>query len=265
MRIGLLADIHSNLPALDAALRALKLAGVDAIAVAGDTIGYGPFPNECIDAVRASTDLVVAGNHELYLIGPPADAQYGRLAEESLLWTRKRLGQRQWDWLRALPRHAEVANAVVTHASLENSHEYVVRPRQVARQLQLLRLSHPASEVLVLGHTHAPMYKAEGRRVEVAPLRRRHYEPHTHLLINPGSVGQSRQWERTPRARFAILDVTAREIRWFALRYDHKAMLRGLIDAGLPLRNIHFRPTATDAVKRVLRRRTDLHWRARQA
>ncbi len=261
MRIGLLADIHSNLPALDAALRTLRSVGVDAIAVAGDTIGYGPFPNECIDVVRRSTDFVVAGNHELFLIGDHAERRYGTLARESLLWTRGRLGQPQWNWLYRLPRQVELANVVVTHGSLASPHEYVVRPSQVARQLELLGRDHPTAEALVLGHTHAPTYKEEGRRVSPTPLTRRRYGPAARVLINPGSVGQSRQLERRPHARFAVLDVAVREVRWFAVRYDHPETIRALVAAGLPAAGIHFRPTAAAAVARLLRRRTDFRRR----
>lgn len=260
MRIGLLADIHGNLPALEAVLRTLKSTGVDAIVVAGDTIGYGPFPNECIDAVRASTDLVVAGNHELFLVGEQGDAHYGQLAVTSLLWTKVRLRQPQWDWLNRLPRQAELANVVVTHGSLASPHEYIVRPRQAAHQLELLRRTFPAAEALVLGHTHAPTYMEDGHRAPLGPLRRRRYQQ--RILINPGSVGQSRQRERWPRARFAVLDAAAHGVTWYAVPYDHGETLRALREAGLPAVNVHFRPAALVALARAARRRTDIRLNA---
>lgn len=263
MRIGLLTDIHGNLPALDAALRTLRSAGVNAIVVAGDTIGYGPFPNECIDAVRANADLAVVGNHELFVMGRGADGHYSPLATRSLLWTKERLGKRQWNWLHGLPRLVQLGTAVVTHGSLASPHEYVVRPTQVANQMELLRRHDPGAEALVLGHTHTPMYKEEGRRVSLTSLGRRRYGPGSRVIINPGSVGQSRQWELLPHARFAILDVAVREVRWFAVRYDHNETLRALVAAGLPASGLHARPTVAAAVARVLRRRTDFRWRAR--
>ena len=46
MRYGVLADVHGNLDALRAVLRALERHGVDRYLVAGDLVGYGPYPNK---------------------------------------------------------------------------------------------------------------------------------------------------------------------------------------------------------------------------
>ena len=69
MRYAVLADIHGNLHALDAALAALKDAEVDGYLVAGDLVGYGPFPNECVERVAELDAACVAGNHDLIVLG----------------------------------------------------------------------------------------------------------------------------------------------------------------------------------------------------
>ena len=51
MRFALLADIHGNLPALEAVMRALKVDAPDDILVAGDWIS-GPCENETFDLLR---------------------------------------------------------------------------------------------------------------------------------------------------------------------------------------------------------------------
>lgn len=48
MRIGIISDIHGNLPALDEVLADLATRRVEAIYCLGDLVGYGPFPNEVI-------------------------------------------------------------------------------------------------------------------------------------------------------------------------------------------------------------------------
>lgn len=48
MRVAVLADIHGNLPALDAALDDIDAAGVDAIVLNGD-IATRPMPAETLD------------------------------------------------------------------------------------------------------------------------------------------------------------------------------------------------------------------------
>ena len=48
MRLGVLSDLHANLPALEAALEALRAEGVDEVLVLGDLVGYGPHPRQVI-------------------------------------------------------------------------------------------------------------------------------------------------------------------------------------------------------------------------
>ncbi len=69
MRVAVLADIHGNLPALEAALRDLDAAGVDAIVLNGD-LADGPMPAQTLDRleelgkraiwVRGNTDRSLA-------------------------------------------------------------------------------------------------------------------------------------------------------------------------------------------------------------
>ena len=49
-RIGVISDIHSNLAALDAVIGAVG--SVDGWWCLGDIVGYGPQPNEVIEAIR---------------------------------------------------------------------------------------------------------------------------------------------------------------------------------------------------------------------
>ena len=69
MRYGVLADVHGNLDALRAVLRALERHGVDRYLVAGDLVGYGPYPNECVAALAELPATCVAGNHDLIALG----------------------------------------------------------------------------------------------------------------------------------------------------------------------------------------------------
>ena len=68
MRIGLLSDVHGNLPALEAVLEACSIR-CDALWCLGDTVGYGASPNECVELVRDRCELVLAGNHDLAATG----------------------------------------------------------------------------------------------------------------------------------------------------------------------------------------------------
>lgn len=59
MKLAVLTDVHANLPALRAALRALEQEGFDLLVHLGDAIAIGPFPSECLE-------LLLSGRKALY-------------------------------------------------------------------------------------------------------------------------------------------------------------------------------------------------------
>src|SRR3954447_24462817 len=87
MRFAVISDVHANLHALDAALAFLATQDVDGYLCAGDLVGYGPFPNECVRRVAALGGPCVAGNHDLIAIGRLSDERCIPLAQASLRWT----------------------------------------------------------------------------------------------------------------------------------------------------------------------------------
>ena len=52
MRIGILSDIHGNLPALEAVLANVKKQDLDELYCLGDLVGYGAFPNEVVARIQ---------------------------------------------------------------------------------------------------------------------------------------------------------------------------------------------------------------------
>jgi predicted phosphodiesterase len=73
MRLAVLADAHANLPALEAALGAVRSLGCDAVYHLGDLISIGPYPAECLRLALATPGLrLTLGNHEtVYARGIP--------------------------------------------------------------------------------------------------------------------------------------------------------------------------------------------------
>jgi putative phosphoesterase len=62
MRIGLISDVHGNLPALETVLS--DMPNVDTVVCVGDVIGYNPWPRECLERVRDEASVTVQGNHD---------------------------------------------------------------------------------------------------------------------------------------------------------------------------------------------------------
>jgi putative phosphoesterase len=225
-RYGVIADVHANIHALDTVLAALERAGVDGYLCAGDLVGYGPRPNECVERVAALGAVVVAGNHDLIALGRLASDGLGPLPVRTLEWTRSVLEEDARTWLEGLPLRASTDNGVVlAHGSLDDPTEYV-------RDCSVLSALDPGDRILILGHTHEPLEcEAGGRR-----------------LFNPGSVGQSR--ERRPVARALVLDTDSAEAQFLALDYDVRATERELRAAGLPPSACHLAPGRLARLKR---------------
>lgn len=72
MHIGLLADIHGNLPALEAVLAAIKKHQPDRIISLGDQVNLGPSPREVLDLLRKEGVECLGGNHERYILAAMA-------------------------------------------------------------------------------------------------------------------------------------------------------------------------------------------------
>jgi predicted phosphodiesterase len=253
VRYGVLADIHANLPALETAIQTLESHGIDAYIVAGDLVGYGPHPNECVELVAGLDAVCVAGNHDLIVLGQLSDQRCIELARASLRWTSRVLGGDARAFLGALPLRASISAGVeVAHGSLHDPQEYTVGEKRASRQLALLRTERPDAAVLVLGHTHRPFAFAldQGRlRARAStPLR---IAPETPVLLNPGGVGQSR--ELRPRVRCMVLDLEAHEARFLAVPYDIAACRRALRQVGLSPASCHLRPSPLRAATRITR------------
>ena len=136
MRVAVLADIHGNLPALDAVLREVEAAGVDAVVLAGD-LADGPMPAQTLDrleelGVRA---VWVRGNTDRWL----ADAFDGTFQPSGLPtnppaayfeWCAARIGQAHRDRLASLPLSATLdvdglGPVTFCHATARDDNEFI--------------------------------------------------------------------------------------------------------------------------------------------
>jgi putative phosphoesterase len=217
MKIGILSDIHGNLPALQAVERELERQGVDQLVNLGDVSFRGPAPKACWEAVRAMGAPVLRGNTEDWLTG--AQPIPGAL-EPVKAWTVERLGVRTLDEMAALPLHHRQTVAgkriLFVHGSPRSNMEFLF-PYTPEGELQAA-LANCAADIVVCGHTHWTF----SRRVD---------EVH---LIGVGSVGLP--FDGDPAAACAVLEVTAEAVRLTHLRvaYDGARTLAIAADAGFP-------------------------------
>ena len=67
-RLGVLADIHGNLPALQAVIEDMAAFKVDHVVVGGDCIVGAPFPAQVMETVITHNWAVIRGNNAFYLL-----------------------------------------------------------------------------------------------------------------------------------------------------------------------------------------------------
>lgn len=234
MRYGLLSDVHANLPALLAVLGAFRQREIDTYVCAGDVVGYGPHPAECIAAVDALKAAWILGNHELMLLGRLPRDRAGPLARRTIEWTRAVLPGHTLRRLDRLPLTAELEGGViVAHGSLNDPSLRITRHPQMVSELDQLGQQHPQAWLLVLGHTHRVFVANSRTELRWAGLRPRvRLTADTRYIVNPGSVGQSRGY--LGGARAAVLDTATRTLELLAVRYDTSSLENDLTAVGFP-------------------------------
>jgi len=217
LKIGLIADPHSNLTALQAVLG--HMPRVNAILCAGDLVGYGAEPNEVVELSRSKGVRSVLGNHDYGAVTRDTST-FNPWASNALLWTADTLSEENAKYLRGLPERMRVnlggKRIYIVHGSPRDPlFEYVLPDISNSDLLGLVR--DVEADIIVLGHTHVPMSRAIGGK----------------LVLNPGGLGQPR--DRDPRASYMVIRVGDEvEVKLERVEYDVRRAADRISSAGLP-------------------------------
>lgn len=237
MRYLIVSDIHANLEALQAVLEQAR-GEYDKVICCGDIVGYGPNPNEVTEVIRELQPLAVRGNHEKAALGMVDLSLFNPLAKQAALWTRDVLTPENREYLRLLPS-GPIYNVDFTlvHGSLLDEDEYLID-----REEALLSLRNAPHPVTFFGHTHIQggfVVLEDGRSGILNPVVRPGvYEgelaidPRHRYLINPGSVGQPRDYDS--RAAFVIYHAEEQRIRYLRVDYRVQTTQEKMQQASLP-------------------------------
>lgn len=238
MRTALLADIHSNLEALQACLAHARREGAGRFVFLGDLVGYGADPVACLEIIAGLAEQgapVVQGNHDAACLGGILpDMSY--TARDAIYWTRDQLGARERAFLAGLPLAVAEEDRLYVHASAEQPEAwpYITGTQDAARAL-----AATAARIVLVGHVHEPLlyFTTPGgiprafRPVPGVPLPLSEFR---RWLVIVGSAGQPR--DGNPAACYALHDPAAGTLTHFRVPYDAQAAAKKIIDAGLPER-----------------------------
>ncbi len=197
--LGLLYDIHGNLPALDAVLADASAQGVERFVLGGDYALFGAWPEETVERLRGLDAVWIRGNGERWTAAPEEapDAVQGAIAR-----SRELLGEDVVRELAGLPETHADGDTLYCHGSPESDvRSFLPDPADDEREL----LSGVRHARLVFGHTHLAFTRRAETGVE---------------LVNPGSVGMP--FDGDHRAAWAVAreDATIEHRR---VGYDHAA------------------------------------------
>ena len=185
-QLAILADIHGNLPALEAVLADLAQFSVDQVIVAGDVINWGPFSAQVMQRVVAGGWAVIRGNNEFYLTDfetPRAPAAWSGPDQWLLLPRLRQQMGRRWTtvvagWPDSLSLRFPDAPAIrVVHGSPRDNTEPMYAGSPEAELAAML--AGVEETTVVAAHTHLPLDRQVPGRPDGASWR----------LLNPGSVG----------------------------------------------------------------------------
>ncbi|MCC6311229.1 MAG: metallophosphatase family protein [Trueperaceae bacterium] len=183
-RLAVIADIHGNIPALEAVLADLGRFEVDAVVCLGDVANGGPEPAAALARLRRLNAPTALGNTDASLLAPrtPADLPTPPPPgwEEHLeveAWCAAQLGEAEKDYIRTFHPYLELTLAglrvVAYHGSPKRFDDHVRSFTPDERLAELL--DDTPAEIYLGAHTHeqfAKRYRGS-------------------IVMNPGSVGMA--------------------------------------------------------------------------
>lgn len=216
MNIAVLADIHGNLPALEAVLKEPEVRDAERVVLLGD-IALGPMPGQTLDRLAALDRAIwVHGNCERELLealsGVLDDGPHASVARDAAAMMSRRHRQLISDLPMSVSLNVgDLGTALFCHATPRRDDEFVLVDSPVSVWEDALAGS--AADLFVLGHTHMQFDRlVAGRRV-----------------VNAGSVGMP---YGSQGACWAL--ITDRDVRLRQIRYDIDDARRQIEEPGFP-------------------------------
>ena len=231
MVVLVITDIHANLEALNAVIRAAA-GSYEEVWCLGDIVGYGPEPKETLAAVRRLSPIAIAGNHDRGVCGKVNLDDFSTGARDAIERHIPLLNGADKEWLDALPEVLERSSVTLCHGSLVDPvWAYILSAHDAALNLQMATTS-----LVFTGHTHFPAIwqQQDGGQIDLVEAT---YDREISLrgamaVVNPGSLGQPRNGR--PAAHYALFDTERRAIVFRQQPYPYRKTMKKMRSKGYP-------------------------------
>lgn len=222
MQIALISDLHANLEATLAVMSEIDRIRPDYVICLGDLIGYGPNPDEVVQIVRERGYDCVMGNHDAMLTGNPPLTFFREPNQSLLRKSAQLLSDENKTWLMSRPMMLESDNWLAVHSSPIEPAKWTYLDSSVKCQAVLREID---KQFLFVGHTHRAGIVAN--EFGVFGLK-----PGFRYVVNPGSVGQSRDGDK--RASFMLIDPEKFTSEHKRISYEYSDTLKAYERLGIP-------------------------------
>ena len=126
-RIGLFADLHSNLEAFEACITRAEELGVTRMAFLGDLVGYNADPVAIIDRIadliESKKAIAILGNHDEAIFKDSRN-HMNASANAAIEWTKSQLSNAHVQFLQNLPLIVNEEKICFVHASAHNPSDW---------------------------------------------------------------------------------------------------------------------------------------------
>tara|TARA_R110002073_G_scaffold325056_1_gene503578 strand:+ start:13094 stop:13792 length:699 start_codon:yes stop_codon:yes gene_type:complete len=213
MKVAVISDIHGNYDALVEVLKKAKIEGVEHLLILGDLVGYYYHPEKILKKLSEWSFDIIKGNHEYLLedlinnsdLAESIRLKYGSGHQEAI----NKLSQKQLDFLKHLPEIKSVqfdqTSLLMSHGSPWSNNFYIYPDCKKDIIEKCDSLHH---DFVLIGHSH---YAFAIKNTN-------------SILINPGSVGQSRQ--KGGQASWCIVDTENKCFQMFSTDYNVENLVK---------------------------------------
>ncbi len=229
MRYGIIADIHGNLEAFESVLESLSRAKIEKYLCAGDIIGYGADPRECIKMTRELDAVAVLGNHDAASAGLIGMDYFNDVSAKAVKWTKQNMEENDFNFLKSIGFTYVNKHLTLVHGTLRKPSEfnYMTDPEAAGETFNLMK-----TDICFIGHTHVPgVFSLKGGELSYSRKKKTAISAGERLIVNVGSVGQPRDGD--PRSCYAVYDTDEASVVLKRVAYDVKKAQKKILKTGL--------------------------------
>jgi len=220
MKLVILSDIHANLSALKSIINDIKSRDIGEyrLIILGDTINYGLRPNETLSLLKEqhNIDILLAGNHEMALLGFEDDRFSSPRGRAILELTKELINLKNLDYIKDdftkdyIEKEIDGKLYLFIHGSLKDKFWGTINISNMSDEI------YKKYDIVFSGHSHKPHFVEIFFDDDNPEMRNKKKT----IFINSGSVGQPRNHNN--QAQYVVFDTLSMEISFNKCTYNIK-------------------------------------------